>query len=557
MNGLLLEPLRYYDSAGQKDHEENAKQYFEDLLKKSGIDAEENRRTVREYDRICREIDNLSKMIARLKRFKTLLIIGIVLGAVLTVTGISNLMNLLAGVPILSASIALLAAKVSPNIKNSDVVRTKHIAEREKLLAEAWEQMRPLNSLFTDRDTLKLIEKTVPDFSFDDKFTKDQERVFKEKYDFLDMQNDESSMVDTLSGKFAGNPFLFCRRRIRTVGSQTYHGSLVISWTEARRDSQGKIRSVRRTQTLHASLTKPKPIFKYDTFLVYGCQAAPDLNFSRSAARTEKLSEKKLEKKVKKGEEKLRKKAEKALTKGGSFQEMSNSEFDVLFGATDRDNEVQFRLMYTPLAQQNTLELLKNKSYFGDDFNLTKRKRFNILSSEHAQHWVMNTSASNYHSYSVDIASEKFVSSNAKFFESVFFDFAPLIAIPAYAEEPCASLEPIEDESSNYTYYEHEVMVNAVGCDKFAHPSSDTEAILKTFTVSKDKGVDKIAVTAYSYNACERVDFVPTMGGDGRLHGVPVTWVEYLPVNRTSHVSIGESKTGEDALYHGLNVKYI
>ena len=52
------------------------------------------------------------------------------------------------------------------------------------------------------------------------------------------------------------------------------------------------------------------------------------------------------------------------MKNGGQFQEMANSEFDVLFGANDRDHEVQFRLMYTPLAQRNTVDLIKDKKYF-------------------------------------------------------------------------------------------------------------------------------------------------------------------------------------------------
>ena len=74
----------------------------------------------------------------------------------------------------------------------------------------------------------------------------------------------------------------------------------------------------------------------------------------------------------------------------------------------------------------------------------------------------------------------------------MFFDFAPIFAVPAYMEEPCSALERIEQYDSNYTYYEHEVMANALGYESFAHEDSHTEAILKTGVVSKQDGKDLI-----------------------------------------------------------------
>ena len=562
MNDNLLEPLKYYESVGEKEHAENVKSHFAKLLGKSKVDADENRKTVKRHEELTEEIGNLSKEISKFKRLRTLLSLGIVLGIILIFVSISKfseqifgaILLMLAGGGIIAGAIYLLAKKVVPRIKNTDSIRSEKLAEDEKVLAEAWEQMAPLNALFTDYDTLRIIEKTIPDFSFDERFTKDQERLFIEKCDFCDLESDETSMVDTLSGKFAGNPFLFGRMLVHEMGECRYHGSLKITWIEVSYDSNGNIRETKKTQVLKASVTKPKPEYNYNTFLAYGCQATPDLSFNRTSVHSERLSEKALERKIKKGESKLHKQAEKAVKKGGSFQEMANSEFDVLFGANDRDNEVQFRVMYTPLAQRNTVALIKDKNHYGDDFDFHKDKRFNLIVSDHAQHWDMNMSASRYHSYSVDDSYNKFRSFNINFFKSLFFDFAPIMSVPVYAEEPSASLEGEVEHSANYTYYEHEVLVNAADASSFVHSETATDAILKTQTISKEEGIDKIAVTAYSYATCERIDYIPVKGGDGNYHNVPVPWIEYIPLNRTTHVAIGEAKEGEDILRHGMNV---
>ena len=564
MDDRLLEPLKFYEQQGKQEHADNVEAHFQKLVTTSGVDVEANRETVRKWKEEQKKISELSKVLKKFKILRGLLIFGIVVGAIMAIASIGMLANsntsgillLLIGVGATVGSIMLLKKKVNPVIKETDRVMQEHRAEAQRLENEGWGQMLPLNSLFTDYDAVRLVEKTLPDFSFDKNFTKEQERLFIQKYDFYDMQDIETSMVDTLSGRYAGNPFIFGRRRVHTMGSYTYHGTLTITWTETYRDSQGNVRTRQRSQTLHASLTKPKPYYHLNTFLLYGNQAAPNLSFSRQSQHVEDLSEKALERKIRKGERKLQKQASKAIKTGGNFQEMANSEFDVLFGATDRDNEVEFRFMYTPIGQRSTVALLKDDKNYGDDFDFIKQRKCNIIISEHAQGWKMNILASDYKHFDFDEIHERFTSLNEAFFRSVFFDFAPLFCVPAYLDEPCASLDDYEPYKANYTYYEHEVMSNSIGYHSFVHEDSCTEAILKTHAVSSKGGTDLVAVTAYSYMGVDRLDFVPVMGGDGNCHLVPVPWIEYIPLEKTTHINVGSgSEPCEKATvcYHDMS----
>ena len=563
MDDRVLEPLKYYSGQGEQAHHDNAQSYLQSLVDKSGVDIDANRQTVAAWKREQETIAALSKTLKKFKRYRVLLIVGIVLAAILAIAGVATLgastktgiLLLFAGAGITVGSILLLVKKVKPVIKDTDRVREEHIAEAQRLENEGWAQMQGLNDLFSDEDCVRLIEKTLPDFSFNKNFTVEEERLFTEKYDFQDLQTEESTMLDTLSGTYAGNPFLFGRRRIHKMGTHTYTGSLRITWTETYRDSDGNVRTRTRSETLHASLTKPKPYYRVNTFLAFGNQAAPNLSFSRETQHTEDLSEKALEKKIKKGERQLQKQAKKAIKNGGTFQEMANSEFDVLFGATDRDNEMEFRLMYTPLGQRSTVELLKDKKYYGDDFDFIKQKRCNFIFSDHAQDWKMHVYANDYKHFDFEEIKIRFINLNQTFFKSVFFDFAPFFCVPAYLEEPCEALEDEPAYDANYTYYEHEVMANALDYRAFVHSESCTEAILKTQTLKAEAGRDLVAVTAYSYMGIDRIDFVPVRGGDGHLHGVPVHWIEYIPVERTSHILVGgaDAPTESTSVYfHGL-----
>ena len=125
-----------------------------------------------------------------------------------------------------------------------------------------------------------------------------------------------------------------------------------------------------------------------------------------------------------------------------------------------------------------------------------------------------------------------------KYFKSVFFDFAPLLSVPAYLEEPCHSLDKPEEYDANYPYYEHEVLANSLDRGLIAPEGATEELIIKTRLVSKTEGTDNIQATAHSYYTEGRVDYVPVFGGDGRTHLVPVYWTEYIPVMNTVSLDI-------------------
>ena len=131
---------------------------------------------------------------------------------------------------------------------------------------------------------------------------------------------------------------------------------------------------------------------------------------------------------------------------------MSNTDFEVLFDALDRTNEVQFRTLFTHLAQTNMVALILSKLGYGDDFNFIKQKRMNKIISTHSQGRPINISARSYPSYSFDIIKDNFITKNTDFFKAVYFDFAPLWAIPIYQERPMHSLQPIPEYSQKYSY---------------------------------------------------------------------------------------------------------
>lgn len=513
METVIYNPLEEFEKKYKEAHFENTNKFFENLVRQSGVDIEKNRETVRLYNAYKEDLSELKKKTKWWRFFRVLMCITVLL-------------------------IPLVIIKITPKIRKLKADFEEADKRAEELLAEANKQMLPLNKLFTDRDALSIIESTIPLVTFDQCFSAKQEADMKINYDFCEYNENEQSTIDVLAGDYNGNPFLFENKVIHTMGTETYHGYKTIEWTETYRDSKGKLRTRTRTQTLHATVTKPKPYYNTQVVLNYCSQSGPDLLFSRDASHLEQKSEKEVERLVKRGEKKLKKMTDKAVSQNKDFMSMSNSEFEVLFDALDRTNEVQFRTLFTPLAQTNMVALLLSKLGYGDDFNFIKFKRTNRIISNHSQGRAINLRPTNYISYSYDIIKDNFVGQNIDFFKAVYFDFAPLLAIPAYQERPVHSLKPIPDYSQLYSLKECEALANAVDYKYVVHPNTKTQAILKSsFISSKDK-IDKTCITAYSYDIVKRIDFISVRGGDGYYHDVPVEWDEYLPLEARNNFYI-------------------
>lgn len=521
MEAVIFEPLEAYAGKYAALHAENTRQFFEELVRRSGVDIEQNRETVKQYRAQKEYFASLQKKLNLLRFLRVLFCICVVL-------------------------IPLVILRTTPKIKQLRVQIAEADARADKLLAEANAQMRPLHSLFSDSDALRLIESTVPHLTFASCFSAKQEADMKINYDFCEPNEREQSTIDVLAGSYNDNPFLFENKLIHSMGVETYHGSKVIHWTETYRDSDGRHRTRSRSQTLHATVTRPKPFYRTQVVLHYCAQAAPDLCFSRDATHLEQKSEKAVEGYIKRGEKKLRRRAEKAVRENDDFTSMANTDFEVLFDALDRTDEVQFRALFTPLAQTNMVELLLSKTGYGDDFHFLKIKRTNRILSNHSQGRPINLTPRDYASYSFDQTRDNFLGKNAEFFKAVYFDFAPLWAIPAYQERPVHSLKPIPDAAQLYAAKECEALANAVDRRYVVHPQTKTQAILKSEFVASSDSVDETCVTAYSYDIARRVELVSVYGEDGHYHDVPVEWDEYLPLEAKNNFLIAADGIAAD-----------
>src|SRR5690554_4583551 len=127
-----------------------------------------------------------------------------------------------------------------------------------------------------------LVKKTVPIINIDPYFDNSGFNILKERYGLTEEDDYYKSVINVESGDIIDNPFVILDNLNFEMAKKTYHGSLYITWTTTRYVN-GKHETVRRRQTLHASVVKPYPLFYKSSYLIYGNEAAPDLIFKRSS----------------------------------------------------------------------------------------------------------------------------------------------------------------------------------------------------------------------------------------------------------------------------------
>ena len=536
----INEPLDLYRTRFKDEHARHTAELFESLRQAAGVDEAENAETVRVLRGLEAELAAAQRSSGWWKFVRVVAWVagGISLLLAFTQPGTWWLVGGLAGAALAGFLIFSKLNALVADLAAQQAELQMRVADQK---AAAWAQMAPLNGLYRWEFLAKLFRKTVPRIEFDPYFSDGRLDELRRSFGWTDEFNQDRSILFAHSGVLNGNPFVVARTLHHWMGEKTYHGTKQISWTERVQNSQGKWTTVRRTQTLHASVTKPFPEYSDQPAIVFGSEAAPDLTFSRTPSKLSGLEDGvfnnwRKNRAIKKLERKAR-----DLDDGKGFTVMANAELDALFGATDRDHEVQFRLLFTPLAQQEMLKLLKDKEVgFGDDFHFYKQQCVNLVAPEHLAGVDISGDPANFHHYELAHARAYFNEYYNTLFRHLYFGIAPLLAIPIYQQHRSHAdiYKDVYTRRSNF--WEHEAIANHFGEAEFQHPDCVTRSLLKTEASLERDGAQSVRVSAHGYRGIDRVDYVGVYGGDGRLHQVPVPWVEYIEVSRSSRVVVQE-----------------
>ena len=537
----VLSPLEQFPVYKEK-FREIAEKTFEELTSASGIDLEANRE-------LCRNIQDIKsdnkKTASTLKWWTVLCVFMWIVAVVCVIICISK--GFAEGwiIPTLCivgavAMLVLLFWKIHPIIKKYKAIKKDQEIQIKKMEQEAWDMMAPLNKLY-DWDVFnRMMTQTVPRLEFDPYFTSQRLADLVNTYGWDENFNKERSVVYSHSGLINGNPFVIARTRKMEWGTREYKGELTVKWTTVEVDSDGKKTTRHHSETLRASVHKPYPEYYERTRLIYGNTAAPDLNFTRD------INDDKLEVDSRAYKRKLKELEKFSRDLKNDFAMATNEEFEVVFTTTDRNNNQQFFLLFTPLAQENMIKIIRDKEHgYGDDFQFMKHRKLNTLTAEHMQDLPLDMNPHMFWNSNYDEAKQAFINTTCENFRAIYFGFAPLLSIPMYQQIRPASAIYGTEMPRQSSYWEHEALANFWGEDKFADPACATHSILKTSENRKADGTVEVQVRAYGYRAEHRIEYVSKYCSNGNYYDVPVHWDEYLPVMGTGSFEMKEDTVDE------------
>lgn len=544
----LTDPKEDYSSHLRQQHAENVSEYFEHLVDLSQVDIAQNAATVAAYKRFNDEIQTIGK--TRSRWFALRIVIWILCALTIFASPLVaiSLGNQLLGMIGIAVAIFVMTIGVAvaayfalrPKILNLKTQIADLEALRDEEERKAWAQMEPLNRLHSWDAARFLFNKTLPEVELDSFFTAEKLEDLWSNFDLPTSVNDGRSVLTTQSGSFKGNPFAVTKFLSHWMGTKTYYGSRVINWTEQSRDSDGNLMNVQRSQTLTASVTKPYPEYNEQVAIFFGHEAAPNLNFTRQQSRIAQRDGASLDRGVNRALKKIERRARKHLREGtGDLTVMSNREFEALFNATDRDDEIEFRLLFTPLAQEKMVELLTDQEVaYGDDFSFSKYGKINILGPGHLAAFSFDAEPRRFMSFDFEEAKRFFHSYHNEYFKTIFFGIAPALTIPSYRESRSTNAGADSTSPIYLSFWEYEAMANYLGQPNFAHPSSVTQNILRAEADQVDDNLSTATIGAFGYSAHNCLDYISVRGGDGNVHQVPVNSVDYIPVENFTNVLV-------------------
>jgi len=550
-------PIVEYRDKFAPAYHQRANQLFDSMVSKAGIDVDANEVLNLRIDKIAGELSARTKFLNKLRAQRVFTILGAVAAGIspfIVNAIVQNQAQYLLPIGWVISIVAALgltglaawgAVQLTEKIKPLRSQVEQDTAQKAEWISEGAAALAPMANTYQWNMLDPLTERTVPGLLLDPYVPSSREFDLFANYGLQQPIGPDSSVVNAQSGSYNGNPFVTLQTLNYQMGSKTYTGTLVITWVEMETytDSNGRLRTrpVTRTQTLVAQVTKPFPTYFPDAIVVMGTEAAPELSFSREPSKLSALEGKKAERKVNRTVKKLEKQA-RNTTDGNNFTVTSNQDFDALFHAVNRNDEVQFRVLFTPAAQQQMVELMREKQHgYGDNFEFHKYGPIIIVRPKHLINNDLTAvpvpPSGSSEQYNLAHQRAGFTGRAAAQFRDQYHALAPMLAIPLL-HEPRSTMAP--EPSQVPAQWEAEAAANYRAFD-FAPAESVTENILKVLPSVSNP--NQFTVTSHGFRGVERLDFVPTLGGDGRIHAVPVPWVEYQPVSAMRPMHLWDSRT--------------
>jgi hypothetical protein len=252
----------------------------------------------------------------------------------------------------------------------------------------------------------------------------------------------------------------------------------------------------RRAQTITVSYSHPAPSFTQNNTAYFLSDSAPELNFS----------------------------AHKSFFHKNKSPSMENSTFNKIFNV-NRDNETQFRLLFTILAQENIVKLY-NKF---PGYSFEKIKKLNIISNTKNINQNINTNPNNFMHYDYEMFFEQLKEKSGVIFQAIYFLISPILCVPVYQHFSSKAIPSAKKcpEISNEQI--QAVLQNYFNKKNIVNHRTTTDFIICSKVSSFNKGITVAEINTNSFVGVNKTAIV---------QNTPVHYIDYQPVSKKTHLLI-------------------
>ena len=551
----------------------NAKSKLREILKESGVDYDENQRLVKWHEHCVEDAKDIRDNIALLQ---LRLVLFIIIGLALATGGVAGIVGAVRGVleleywdwPVWEIILFLLFVFVMSIVLFYLAYRTvRYITkgiipllsdkneikkELDKKLCEAegqcWDNIRPFLSMLHEFFQIDVMNETIEGVCLKHYLDSQTDKEMEQRVSNVFKHDLNETTLELISGSMYQNPFVVRKYRKHYMSSTTYSGSTTVYIDDWETDSKGNRVKTKKKETLEASITRPVPAYADDNELLYTSDNAPDVSFTHGLSIMPKMARSIVIES--KGRDSV-------MWNKSQFTPMTNNpEFETLFYAIDRDNELQFRELFTPKAQVNIVDIMKSSEY-GDYFTMEKKKRLTRIRVKSKMlkpfSWEMWGNLTRYQNFDLKKVGQMVLEDSQAFIDKYLMMFMPILAVPYYQEdaERCKDYFSDSERKMNYSEQQAEALANCMNPSVFAGRNTKVMITAK-FLEAKGK-TDTYVLDIKYFDEYPRTETVNKEASDGSTYAVNIDWTEYVERRAGSYMMVKD--TGKARVVNSLPVE--
>ncbi|MDR1764440.1 MAG: hypothetical protein LBR64_10930 [Dysgonamonadaceae bacterium] len=272
-------PIDKYGEKYEALHQSIVCNYFDNLLKTSGVDEAENQNAITKIEATEKNIVKLNSSVKWEKFVKAFIIalaavffaIGSLYAFIFALTEAKITLLIPVETFIFGALLIwLIIKKITPEIKvlKLNIMRMENL--RDEQIDSAKSQVEPLLNLFSGQIPVKLAGKTCPDIKFDEAFDIRRYDCLHRKYGLAEKSDFHSSAVYVRSGEINEIPFCIFKTLNQKWETKTNKDSKTIRFYDYEFDKEGVEQEFERREEVNGSVIEAFPAYFYKSFLVYG-----------------------------------------------------------------------------------------------------------------------------------------------------------------------------------------------------------------------------------------------------------------------------------------------